>query len=83
MGTPTTTEHNLFTLTCLSCAPGGRGSNLGSLDLESDALPTELPLTHATARKDTNAVQLDTGIKPVSYKEQKFWPVATGHSSYG
>ena len=45
---PTASQHNIFdsgkTLTNFSCAPDADGgSNLGSLDLESDALTTEPP----------------------------------------
>ena len=45
LGTPITSQHNIFYSEKLSqvflCSR--RGSNLGSLDLESDALSIELP----------------------------------------
>ena len=41
LGTQTTSQHNIFDLDKLSHIFGG--SNLGSLDLESDALPVEKP----------------------------------------
>ena len=46
VGTPTASQQNILDsekLTNLSCAPGGRGSNLCPLNLESDALPIEPP----------------------------------------
>ena len=47
--TPTASHHNIFDLEkwsqfFLLCSWRRRGSNLGSLDLESDTLPTEPPL---------------------------------------